>query len=47
MTASHSRAMLVEGSECSDVLSTFKHQIVGCSVYLYGDRDVSQRLYPR
>jgi hypothetical protein len=33
MTASHSRTMLVEGRECSDVFRTFKHKVVGYSVY--------------
>ena len=33
MTASHSRTMLVEGRECSDVVRTFKRRVVGGSVY--------------
>ena len=33
MTASHSRTMLVEGRECSDVFRTFKRKVVGYSVY--------------
>jgi hypothetical protein len=33
MTASHSRTMLVEGSERSDVVRTFKRRVVGGSVY--------------
>jgi len=33
MTASHSRAMLVEGRECSNVFRTFKRRVVGGSVY--------------
>lgn len=33
MTASHSRAMLVEGRECCKVFRTFKHKIVGRSVF--------------
>ena len=34
MAASHSRAMLVEGRECSDdVFRTFKRKVVGGSVY--------------
>jgi len=33
MTASHSRTMLVEGSERSDVVRTFKRKVVGYSVF--------------
>jgi hypothetical protein len=33
MIASHSRTMLVEGRECSDVFRTFKRKVVGRSVY--------------
>jgi hypothetical protein len=33
MTASHSRTMLVEGSERSFAFSTFKRRVVGGSVY--------------
>ena len=33
MAASHSRTMLVEGSEHSDVVRTFKRKVVGGSVY--------------
>jgi len=33
MAASHSRTMLVEGSERSNVFSTFKRRVVGGSVY--------------
>ena len=33
MAASHSRAMLVEGRECSDAVCTFKRRVVGGSVY--------------
>jgi hypothetical protein len=37
MTASHSRAMLVEGRECSLAFRTFKRRVVGGSVYLTRD----------
>jgi hypothetical protein len=42
MAASHSRTMLVEGSERSDVVRTFKRKVVGGSVYpIYVDKQRS------
>lgn len=44
MTASHSRAMLVEGRECSDAVRTFKHKVVGHSVFPKRKKTVDSQL---